>query len=139
MTIVNNIVTLITSCVCCGVRPGVGNVRPLGRMRPARQFDPAHQSIQNSPSSRKEKKKLHSNSFSCDRKMTDIITDYIMATGKKRKIDAECRAFQEKCTNDNFLVEVKGKPVCLICGDALAVMKKANLERHYSSKHGKLN
>ncbi len=71
--------------------------------------------------------------------MTDIITDYIMATGKKIKIDAECRAFQEKCTNDNFFVEVKGKPVCLICGDALAVMKKANLERHYSSKHAKLN
>uniref|UniRef100_A0A9J7YT13 SPIN-DOC-like zinc-finger domain-containing protein n=1 Tax=Cyprinus carpio carpio TaxID=630221 RepID=A0A9J7YT13_CYPCA len=63
----------------------------------------------------------------------------IMATGKKRKVDAECRAFQEKWTNDYFFVEVKGKPVCLVCGDALAVMKKANLERHYSSKHAKLN
>jgi hypothetical protein len=38
-----------------------------------------------------------------------------------------------------FFVEVKGKPVCLVCGDALAVMKKANLERHYSSKNAKLN
>ncbi|XP_045134045.1 general transcription factor II-I repeat domain-containing protein 2B-like [Portunus trituberculatus] len=62
-----------------------------------------------------------------------------MATAKKRKVDAECRAFQEKWTNDYFFVEVKGKPVCLVCGDALAVMKKANVERHYSSKHAKLS
>ncbi len=30
-------------------------------------------------------------------------------------------------------------PVCLVCGEALAVMKKAYLERHYSSKHAKLD
>jgi hypothetical protein len=53
-----------------------------------------------------------------------------MATTKKGKVDAECRSFQEKWTNDYFFVEVKGKPVCLVCDDALAVMKKANLERH---------
>ena len=28
--------------------------------------------------------------------------------------------------------------MCLVCGDALAVMKKGNLERHYNSKHAKL-
>ncbi|XP_069840988.1 general transcription factor II-I repeat domain-containing protein 2B-like [Dendropsophus ebraccatus] len=60
-----------------------------------------------------------------------------MATSKKRKVDAECRAFQEKWTHDYFFLEVKGKPVCLVCGEALAVMKKANLERHYSSRHAK--
>ena len=62
-----------------------------------------------------------------------------MATVKKRKVDAECRVFQEKWTNYFFFVEVKGKPVCLVCGEALAVMKKANVERHYSSKHAKLD
>lgn len=62
-----------------------------------------------------------------------------MASIKKRKVDAECRSFQEKWTHDYFFVEVKGKPVCLVCGDALAVMKKANLERHCSTKHAKLN
>ncbi|XP_016061495.1 PREDICTED: general transcription factor II-I repeat domain-containing protein 2B-like isoform X1 [Miniopterus natalensis] len=62
-----------------------------------------------------------------------------MATAKKRKVDAECRSFQEKWTNDYFFVEVKGKPVCLVCGSALAVMEKANLEHHYSSKHAQLN
>lgn len=58
---------------------------------------------------------------------------------KKRKVDAECRAFQEKWTNDYFFVELRGKPVCLVCGEALAVMKKANLERHYTTKHAKLH
>ncbi|MBN3322622.1 GTD2A protein, partial [Atractosteus spatula] len=62
-----------------------------------------------------------------------------MATTKKRKVDAECRSFQEKWTNYYFFVEVKGKPVCLVCGNALAVMKKDNLEHHYSSNHAKLN
>ena len=73
--------------------------------------------------------------------MTSTDTDKwcIMATVKKRKVDAECRVFQEKWTNYFFFVEVKGKPVCLVCGEALAVMKKANVERHYSSKHAKLD
>jgi len=62
-----------------------------------------------------------------------------MATNKKRKVDAECRTFQEKWANDYFFVEVKGKPVCLVCREALSVMKKSNLERHYSSKHAKLD
>ena len=29
--------------------------------------------------------------------------------------------------------------MCLVCGEALAVMKKANVERHYSLKHAKLD
>ena len=29
--------------------------------------------------------------------------------------------------------------MCLVCGDALAVMKKANLECHYSAKHTKMD
>uniref|UniRef100_A0AAZ3S7U1 Uncharacterized protein n=1 Tax=Oncorhynchus tshawytscha TaxID=74940 RepID=A0AAZ3S7U1_ONCTS len=62
-----------------------------------------------------------------------------MATVNKRNVDAECRVFQDKCTNECFVVEVKGKPVRLVCGDALAERKKANLDRHYSSKNAKLN
>ncbi|KAI4809697.1 hypothetical protein KUCAC02_018563 [Chaenocephalus aceratus] len=62
-----------------------------------------------------------------------------MASIKKRKVDAECRIFQGKWTNDYFFVEVKGKPVCLVCRDALAVMKKANIERHYSTKHAQMD
>jgi hypothetical protein len=40
------------------------------------------------------------------------------------KVDVECRSFQEKWTNNYFYVEVKSKPVCLVYGDALAVLKK---------------
>ena len=29
--------------------------------------------------------------------------------------------------------------MCLVCGDALVVMKKAHLKRHYSVKHAKLD
>lgn len=29
--------------------------------------------------------------------------------------------------------------MCLVCGKVLAVMEKANLKRHYSSKHAKLD
>ncbi|KAI4830515.1 hypothetical protein KUCAC02_002143 [Chaenocephalus aceratus] len=62
-----------------------------------------------------------------------------MASIKKRKVDAECRIFQGKWTNDYFFVEVKGKPVCLVCRDALAVMKKANIKRDYSTKHAQMD
>ena len=41
--------------------------------------------------------------------------------------------------NKFFFVKLKRKSVCLVCGDALAVMKKANLECHYSTKHAKLD
>ncbi|XP_062853955.1 general transcription factor II-I repeat domain-containing protein 2-like [Trichomycterus rosablanca] len=56
---------------------------------------------------------------------------------KRRKVDDECRVFQEKRTTDFFFVEVKGKPVCLICGESLAVLKKNNIERHHTTKHAK--
>ena len=32
-------------------------------------------------------------------------------------------------------VHVKGKAVCLLCGDSVAVMKKYNIKRHYEMKH----
>lgn len=62
-----------------------------------------------------------------------------MATTKRRKVDAECRSFQEKWANDFVVVEVEGNPVCLVCGDALAVRKKANWEHPFSSQHAQLN
>ena len=46
-----------------------------------------------------------------------------MSTSKKRKVAEEFRSFQEKWTNDYFFVQINGKPVCLVCGDALGVMK----------------
>ena len=46
---------------------------------------------------------------------------------------------QEKWTDDYFFVEVKGRPVCLVFGETLAVMKNTNLELHYSTKHARLS
>ncbi|XP_060929426.1 general transcription factor II-I repeat domain-containing protein 2-like [Limanda limanda] len=55
---------------------------------------------------------------------------------KKRKIDAECRVFNETWTAKYLFTEVKGKAVCLVCGEQIAVFKDYNLNRHYETKHG---
>lgn len=55
----------------------------------------------------------------------------------KRKVDAENRGFQDRWEAEYMFTEVKGKPVCLVCGDSVSVMKEYNLRRHYetSTKH----
>ncbi|KAM4566993.1 general transcription factor II-I repeat domain-containing protein 2-like [Odontesthes bonariensis] len=55
----------------------------------------------------------------------------------KRKVDAENRDFQARWEAEYLFTEVKGKPVCLLCGESVAVMKEYNLRRHYqtSQKH----
>lgn len=59
-----------------------------------------------------------------------------MATGsKKRKVTDEFRVFQEKWSNLYFFVNIKNKPVCLICNESVSVMKEYNLKRHYDAKH----
>ncbi|KAL0202287.1 hypothetical protein M9458_000305 [Cirrhinus mrigala] len=39
--------------------------------------------------------------------------------------------FQEKWKEKYFFCEVSGKPVCLICSQAVAVQKEYNIKRHY--------
>ncbi|XP_030613825.1 general transcription factor II-I repeat domain-containing protein 2 [Archocentrus centrarchus] len=58
-----------------------------------------------------------------------------MASMKKRKVARECRRFQTRWANEYFFIEVKGKCVCLICTETVAVMKEYNLRRHYETKH----
>ena len=67
-----------------------------------------------------------------------------MASSKKRKDDNECCVFQEKLTNDYFFVEVKGRPVCLVCRESLAVMNSTTVLNstkvlNYSTKHARLS
>ena len=50
-----------------------------------------------------------------------------MAESKKRKIESECRKYQTRWENEYFFIEVKGKCVCLICNDTVAVMKEYNV------------
>ena len=58
-----------------------------------------------------------------------------MVPCKKRKITDECRVFQEKWTDLYFFVNIKNKPVCLVCNEPVSVMKEYNLKRHYDTKH----
>ncbi|KAJ4924254.1 hypothetical protein JOQ06_000494 [Pogonophryne albipinna] len=57
------------------------------------------------------------------------------AHAKKRKVDAESRTFKQIWTTNFFFTEVKGKPVCLVCGEHVTVFKEYNLKRHYETKH----
>lgn len=38
-----------------------------------------------------------------------------------------------------MFLEVAGKPVCLLCGESVAVMKEYNLRRHFQTKHADKN
>ena len=60
-----------------------------------------------------------------------------MANEKKRKIDEEHRAFNEKWEIKYFFIENKRKPICLICNESIAVCKEYNLKRHYETQHSK--
>ena len=58
-----------------------------------------------------------------------------MAT-KKRKVDAECRVFNEEWGVKYFFVETKDqKASCVICSESVAVLKEYNLRCHYETKH----
>jgi len=52
---------------------------------------------------------------------------------KRRKVDKECRKFNEEWTTKYFFTECKGKALCLICPETVAILK--GLNRHYESKH----
>ena len=53
----------------------------------------------------------------------------------KRKVDSENRAFQSRWEDEYMFTNIGGEPVCLICGDNVAVIKEYNLRRHYETKH----
>ena len=57
-------------------------------------------------------------------------------TPKKRKVDAECRVFNEQWSNSYFFIKSNDKCICLICNEAISVFKEYNLKRHYTTKHG---
>ncbi|KAF7246160.1 General transcription factor II-I repeat domain-containing protein 2B [Varanus komodoensis] len=57
------------------------------------------------------------------------------SNAKKRKIDLECRVFNKVWMSKYFFTEIRGKAVCLVCGEQIAVLKDYNLNRHYETKH----
>ena len=54
---------------------------------------------------------------------------------KRRKVDVECRVFNEEWENKYFFMNHFGKPTCLICSVSVAVNKEFNIKRHYDTKH----
>lgn len=59
-----------------------------------------------------------------------------MSCSKKRKIDNECRIFNEKWSEQYFVVENRNSALCLICNESIAVLKEYNIRRHFDTKHG---
>ena len=54
---------------------------------------------------------------------------------KRRKVNVECRVFNEEWENKYFFMNHFGKPTCLICNASVAVNKEFNIKRHYDTKH----
>jgi hypothetical protein len=59
------------------------------------------------------------------------------STSKVRKVDSECRIFQERWTERYFFINNNNNPLCLICNETVSVLKEYNSKRHHNSKHQK--
>lgn len=58
-----------------------------------------------------------------------------MSFSKKRKVDGECRVFNDRWNSDYFVIEHNNAAMCLICNETIAVLKEYNIRRHYETKH----
>ena len=58
---------------------------------------------------------------------------------KRRKVDDECRSFNDEWTEKYFSILHFGKPTCLICNQSVAVNKEFNIKRHYETKHSQFS
>ena len=58
-----------------------------------------------------------------------------MSVTKRRKIEDECRVFNDEWTTKYCFIKVGSKSVCLLCRESVAVFKEYNLKRHYQTKH----
>ena len=58
---------------------------------------------------------------------------------KRRKVDDECRSFNDEWTEKYFSILNFGKSMCLICNQSAAVNKEFNIKRHCETKHLKFS
>jgi len=56
----------------------------------------------------------------------------------KRKVYTEKRNFQNQWEAEYMFTDTVEKPVCLIYGSNVAVIKEFNSRRHYKAKHQEL-
>ncbi|XP_029638004.1 general transcription factor II-I repeat domain-containing protein 2-like [Octopus sinensis] len=52
-----------------------------------------------------------------------------MSSSKNRKVDNESRVYQEKWTNDYYFIQIKDKPMCLLCSESVSVIKEYNVKK----------
>ena len=56
---------------------------------------------------------------------------------KRRKVDGENRLFRNSWTHEYFYFlppRTDARPVCLLCHETVAVIKVANVKRHFETK-----
>ena len=70
--------------------------------------------------------------FPCQR----VELRYDPKMSRKRKVDADGRLFQERWEGEYLFVLQGDRPVCLLCYEAVSVVKEYNLCRHFDTKHG---
>ena len=58
-----------------------------------------------------------------------------MSLSKKRKVDKECRVFQDSWSVSYLFTKVNGIPVFLVCSQQVSVVKEYNIRRHYETHH----
>lgn len=60
-----------------------------------------------------------------------------MAYSKKRKVDSKYRIFKDEWTEKyTFILPMTStKTMCLTCSESVALVKSANVKRHYDTKH----
>ena len=54
---------------------------------------------------------------------------------KMAKRKGENRTFLDRWETDYLFMYVKDKPVCLVCGANVSIIKEYNIRRHYETKH----
>ena len=58
-----------------------------------------------------------------------------MCAASKRKIEEECRVFNEEWTDKYYFTNTGKKAVRLLCRESVIVFKEYNLKRHNQTKH----
>ncbi|XP_069059006.1 general transcription factor II-I repeat domain-containing protein 2-like isoform X1 [Pleurodeles waltl] len=71
---------------------------------------------------------------SCPAALTTVVMDEEPCPPKRPK--KKTYYFHQEWENDFLFTEIKDNCVCLICGAKLAVGKKSNVKRHFSTMHG---
>ncbi|CAN7948344.1 unnamed protein product [Ixodes pacificus] len=68
---------------------------------------------------------------------TDALLLIAAMDRKKRKVDTECRNFNQEWGVKYLFIQSGEKAACLVCNETVAVLKEYNLRRHYETNHEK--